>query len=127
MLPNPVKSIPNALAWLILATSLSSCSWNGLRRIECDTKPVERVPLNLADPAPLQLTPAKWRIVTPENVDQIWREIETSGNDVVLFAITADGYEQLSLDFAAIRNHINQQRTIIMKYREYYESPQVTK
>lgn len=88
---------------------------------------MERVPLNLADPAPLQLTPAKWRIVTPENVDQIWREIETSGNDVVLFAITADGYEQLSLDFAAIRNHINQQRTIIMKYREYYESPQVTK
>lgn len=122
-----MKSIPNVLVSLILATSLSACSWNGLRRIECDTRPVDRIPLNLADPAPLKLSPARWRIVTPENIDQIWQEIKTADNDVVLFAITAEGYEQLSLDFAAIRNHINQQRTIIMKYREYYESPQVTK
>lgn len=117
-----MKSIQNALAWLILATGLSACSWGSLRQIECNTSPVERVPLNLADPAPLQLTPTRWRIITPENVDQVWAELKESGNEVVLFAVTADGYERLSLDFAEIRTHVSQQRNIIIKYREYYES-----
>lgn len=116
-----MKSIPNALAWLILATSLSGCSWSSLQRIQCDTKPVERVPLNLSQPDNLNLSPARWRIVTPENIDQVWRDIESAGADVVLFALTPDGYEQLALDFAAIRNHMATQRTIIIKYKEYYE------
>jgi hypothetical protein len=70
----------------------------------------------------LQLAPVRWRIITPDNIDQVWTEIKDSGNEVVLFAITPDGYEQLSLDFAEIRNHMAQQRHIIIKYKEYYES-----
>lgn len=89
--------------------------------MECETKPVERVPLALPDPAPLQMSTPRWKVITPDNIDQVWRELETSGNDVVLFAVTADGYEQMALDLAAVRNHIANQRMIIMKYREYYE------
>lgn len=77
--------------------------------------------MNLSQPDNLNLSPARWRIVTPENIDQVWRDIESSGADVVLFALTPDGYEQLALDFAAIRNHMATQRTIIIKYKEYYE------
>lgn len=116
-----MKSTPNALAWLILAISLSGCSWSGLQRIQCDSKPVDRVPLNLQHPDNLNLSPVRWRIVTPENIDQVWGEIEAAGSDVVLFALTPDGYEQLAVDFAAIRNHMAIQRTIILKYKEYYE------
>ena len=83
---------------------------------------MSRVPLDLAQPDVLQLTPVRWRVITPENAEQIWREMQESGNEAVVFAITPQGYEQLSLDFAAIRNHISQQRTVIMKYKDYYEN-----
>lgn len=116
-----MKSIPNALVLLILSTSLSACSWSGLQRVSVDTVPTERVPLALPDPSPLQLKPVRWKIITPDNVEQVWKELAASGSEVVLFAVTADGYEQLSLDFADIRNHIATQRNIIIKYREYYE------
>jgi hypothetical protein len=39
----------------------------------------------------------------------------------VLFALTDDGYEELSIDIAQIRALIAQQRDIIIRYREYYE------
>lgn len=83
---------------------------------------MSRVPLDLAQPDVLQLTPVRWRVITPENAEQIWREMQESGNEAVMFAITPQGYEQLSLDFATIRNHIAQQRTVIMKYKDYYEN-----
>ena len=118
-----MKSTRNVLAWLILATGLSACSWGSLRQVEVSAQPVERVPLNLAEPTPLKLTPVRWRVVTPENIDQIWKEIESSGNELVLFAVTADGYEQLSLDLADVRSHIAHQRNIIIKYKKYYETP----
>ena len=93
-----------------------------IRPLQCETQPVSRVPLDLAQPDVLQLTPVRWRVITPENAEQIWREMQESGNEAVVFAITPRGYEQLSLDFAAIRNHIAQQRIVIMKYKEYYEN-----
>jgi len=73
-------------------------------------------------PDPLQLSPVRWKLITPDNIGQVWKDLEGSGSDVVLFAITADGYEQLAVDFALIRNHINAQRVVIMKYKEYYET-----
>lgn len=115
-----MKSIQNALLLLIPIIGLNACS--SVKPLQCETKPIERAPLSIADPQPLDLNPVRWKIITRENIDRVWQEIENSGNEVVLFAITSDGYEQLALDFAAIRNHINQQRTIILKYKEYYET-----
>lgn len=115
-----MKSIQNALLLLIPIIGLNACS--SVKPLQCETKPIERAPLSIADPQPLDLSPVRWKIITRENIDRVWQEIENSGNEVVLFAITSDGYEQLALDFAAIRNHINQQRTIILKYKEYYET-----
>jgi hypothetical protein len=60
-------------------------------------------------------------VVTPDNIDQVWRNLEEKKIDLVLFAITDDGYEEMALNLAQIRNFISQQREIIIKYREYYE------
>jgi hypothetical protein len=40
----------------------------------------------------------------------------------VLFGLTDDGYETLSLTMAELRNFIAQQRAVTTKYREYYET-----
>jgi hypothetical protein len=118
---------------LLIATTLpllvSGCSilpkWGSdVKPIEIQKKAVERTKLNLKDPAPLQGREIKWIIITPENAEQVWKDLKDKNTDVVLFAITDEGYEQLALTMAEIRNYIANQRAIIVKYKEYYEGSQ---
>lgn len=69
----------------------------------------------------------EWIVVTPENVNEVFKQLEEKNTDLVLFAITDDGYEKLASDMVLIRNYIAQQRLIIMKYKDYYEPEQKDK
>ena len=116
-----MKSI---IAVIISASMLQGCAllgWKAIEGIEIKKKAVDRTPLNLADPQPLKPTAPQWRVITPENQAQVFAELKSKNIDQVLFALTDDGYEELSVDIAQIRALIAQQRDIIVKYREYYE------
>ena len=116
-----MKSI---IAVVIAASMLQGCAllgWKAIEGIEIKKKAVDRTPLNLADPQPLKPTAPQWRVITPENQAQVFAELKSKNIDQVLFALTDDGYEELSVDIAQIRALIAQQRDIIVKYREYYE------
>lgn len=121
----------NVLRSLTLTTSLlllSGCSslWpfgTSVQPIEIKTQAVERTPLNLQEPTPIKPNELKWMVVTPENVDEVWTKLQESNTDLVLFAVTDNGYEALSITMAEIRNFIAAQHTIIVKYKEYYEAP----
>jgi hypothetical protein len=116
-----MKSI---IAVIIAAAMLQGCAllgWKAIEGIEIKKKAVDRTPLNLADPQPLKPTVPQWRVITPENQAQVFAELKSKNTDQVLFALTDDGYEELSIDIAQIRTLIAQQRDIIVKYREYYE------
>lgn len=89
--------------------------------VEIQTKAVERTKLNIADPAPIEARELKWLVVTPENVDEVFNKLQEQNTDLVLFAITDDGYEQLALTMAEIRNYIAKQKAIIVQYKQYYE------
>jgi predicted GTPase len=65
----------------------------------------------------------QWFVVTKENIDQVWKKLEEDNVDLVLFALTDDGYQELAMTMAELRNHIASQRAIIVKYKEYYEPP----
>jgi hypothetical protein len=127
-----VKSTKNVPRWLILTTSLflvsslSGCASFDLfgkreKPIEITTKPVERTNLDIPLPDPIKTKPIEWMVVTPENADAVFKKLEEKGQDVVLFAITSDGYQQLAMTIGDLRNLINTQRAIIIKYKEYYE------
>lgn len=122
-----MKLIRNVHHWpiLIIALLLSSgCSlfgWENVKPIEVKTTEVERVKLNLDPPKPLSIDKMNWIVVTPDNVNEVFAELEKNKQDLVLFAITDDGYETLASDMALIRNYIAQQRIIILKYKDYYE------
>lgn len=89
--------------------------------IKVEKKAVERERLNLADPKPIKPSAHNWILITPKNADKVWAELRAKNVDLVLFALTDDGYEELAVDMAQIRTFIQQQRDIIIKYREYYE------
>ena len=109
-----------------MTVSLSGCvtlDWwrKPSEPVKIEKKAVERTRLDLADPKPIKPSTHNWIVITPKNADRIWAEIKSKNVDLVLFALTDDGYEELAIDMAQIRNFIQQQRDIINKYREYYE------
>ena len=111
---------------LILLTIplISGCSLFNLGSVEPVTinkKAVERTRLDLTEPKVLQLKIPQWFIITPENSDEVWKKLKEEGTDLVLFALTDDGYEELAINIAELRSLIAQQRSIIIKYKEYYE------
>lgn len=72
-------------------------------------------------PDPLRLDPIDWVVVTPANAEEIFQRLESKELDLVLFGLTDEGYKTLAVTIAELRNLINQQRNIIIKYKEYYE------
>lgn len=80
-----------------------------------------RTPLALTDPAPLRVAPVKWVVVTPDTVDAVFKQMTAKGQTPVLFALTDTGYQQLAITMAEVRNFIATQRTMVIKYKEYYE------
>jgi hypothetical protein len=109
---------------LPLLSGCASFSLFGGKRVEpveIKTTAVERIPLNLRDPSPIQPRTPQWIIITPENADKVWADLEAKKSNLVLIALTDKGYEELSVTMVEIRNFINMQRQIIIKYKEYYE------
>lgn len=121
-----IKSVLRSLILITFLLSSSGCSllgfgWNGVKPLEVKTTEVERVKLNVDLPDPLKADAIDWVVVTPDNVEQVFKQLESEKKNLVLFAITDEGYEKLAADMVMIRSYIAQQRLIIVKYKEYYE------
>lgn len=118
-----MKLIQNVLLSLILVTFLTSCS--RVQKIETVKTEVKRAPLNLDRPEPIAMDELNWIIINSENAEEVFAKLKEQGTDPVLFGLTDDEYEDLSMNFAQIRNYIIQQGFVIDKYKEYYESEEV--
>lgn len=114
-----------------MVSSLSGCSvipkfgfgdkTPDVKPVEVITKPLEKTPLNLKVPDPIKTKSIEWVLITPDNAEHYFKELEAKGANLVLFAMTPDGYQALSYTIADLRNLINTQRQIILRYKEYYE------
>ena len=82
---------------------------------------MEKTPLDLVMPDPLRLQPIDWVVITPDNADEVFQRLQNKEVDLVLFGLTDEGYKQLAITISELRNMINLQRNIIIKYKEYYE------
>ena len=114
-----MKSILNVLVLLILITSLTSCS--GVKQLEIFKTEVEREKLNLNKPTPLELENLKWIIITSKNAEEVFKRLEESGIDPVLWGLTDKDFELLAKNFARIRNQLKITNDLLDKYKEYYE------
>lgn len=120
----PALRIPTIVLLLVASLGLSGCvTWfrKPVPPVQVQTKPLEKTPLALENPPPLRLKPIDWIVVTPQNWEEVFRQMQTKDQNLVLFGLTSDGYQALSITIAELRNLINTQRIIIDKYKEYYE------
>ena len=108
----------------LLALFLVGCAGN---KVKSEPKVViqkvieKKLPLNIADPKPLQLEHIEWVIVTEENIQEVWDEIRANKKGVALFALRHGDYERLALNIADIRAVIGEYVIILKRYRQYYE------
>ena len=122
-----VNRIQNVLLLSLGSLLLSSCASFSLfgkdevKKLEVQTKQVERQKLNLKAPLPVELEDPNWIIIHPGNVEQVWKYMEENKDDIVLFGLTDEGYQTLSVNLTKLRNIIEQQRIILLKYKNYYE------
>ena len=119
MLQRSQRLILNVLVSLILITSLTSCS--GVKQLEIFKKEVEREKLNLNKPTPLELENLRWIIINSNNAEEVFKKLEESGIDPVLWGLTDKDFELLAKNFARIRNQLKITNDLLDKYKEYYE------
>lgn len=62
----------------------------------------------------------EWIIITENNYKQVFERLKNENKDIVLFGVTAEGYENLALNISDLRAHIEQKNAIILAYRKYY-------
>ena len=104
---------------LTLTIFLTSCA--GVKTLEIFKQEVPREKLNLSTPTPLELENLKWIIITSKNADEVFKRLEESGIDPVLWGLTDKDFELLAKNFARIRNQLKITNDLLDKYKEYYE------
>ena len=69
-------------------------------------------------PKAVQFPPVDWYVITEENLEEKIQEINSKTGNVVVFAITPKGYENLALGIAELRRYVKDQQAIIGYYEE---------
>jgi len=113
---------------IVLALTLSGCSLfqKDTQELVISSKPIKHVPLQLPDVDIYHSREVEWVIITPENYSDVIKDIKRRGSSS-LFAVTSQGYENLSLNQADILKLIKQQKDIIDAYKLYYKADDADK
>jgi hypothetical protein len=101
--------------------ALTGCATNEVQPVVISTVPAQKTALALKDPDPIKTRKVHWFVITPENAESVFAELQKKKYSLVLFGLTDDGYENLSLNIAEIRAYMTEQKAIVKAYREYYE------
>ena len=93
-----------------------------VKEIAITSTAIEKLPLSIPNPQPLELQEVEWIIVTEENIEEVWQLLKDKNEGVALFALRHGDYERLALNIKDIRAQLGEYIVILKKYREYYES-----
>jgi|TARA_R110000824_G_scaffold397462_1_gene600371 hypothetical protein len=102
-----------------LGISISACG-SSVKKLDILTTPVEKVPLQLPSVTELNLESIEWILVTENNIEEVFKELEKKKYDPVVFGVSDAGYESLSLNLAKIKQLVKQQKAVIIAYQRYY-------
>ena len=72
----------------------------------------------VARPKGVQLNDVKIYVVNADNYDEFVSDFAAKNGNLVYIAISVKDYENLSLNFAELRRYIEQQQQVIVYYEE---------
>jgi len=113
----------NYIMLAVVVLFLVGCSSTPkVKEVAITTTAIEKLPLSLPNPQPLELQEVEWIIVTEENIEEVWQLLKDKNEGVALFALRHGDYERLALNIKDIRATIGEYVVVLKQYREYYES-----
>jgi hypothetical protein len=108
------------IVFTLFLSGLTGCALFD-KPVEIQTIANEKVKLELEPPKPVKPRDINFVVITADNYQEVFNEMEENAQDQVLFGLSDDDYEKLSLNLLELRNFIYQQRVIIEQYKNYYE------
>lgn len=108
---------------LALILGLAACSTevpNEVKPITIRTEPLKRPGLTLPPVDRFRARRVEWIIITPDNANEVFAQLESRGQPIVLFGVTETGYENIALNTAESLRIIVQQQAVIAGYERYY-------
>ena len=105
----------------MIVTSLVACSTTP-QQIQVTSRPIDKPELVLPGIDQVSMRKIEWIIITEANMEEEVAKWTAGGKPLAVFAITAQGYENLGQNFSDIRAMIQQQQAIIAAYNNYYEA-----
>ena len=107
---------------LVAVAFLAGCSLTPkVKQVEVTSNVIEKLPLNLPTPPPLEMQDVEWLIVTEENIGEVWQLLRDKKEGVALFALRKGDYERLAINIKEIRALLGEYIVVVQAYKDYYE------
>jgi len=121
-MPRAHKAVVQVVGAVTLSLALVGCG--GAARVVEKPVMVERQRLIVPELQPVDQVNIEWVVLTKDNFEAKVREAEESGTQFVVFALTPQGYQNLSINVAEMRRFVVQQNAVLAAYKKYYDTPQ---
>jgi len=112
----------NKFSWIpLLALLLSACE----DTLQIKTSPVVVDTPQAADPTPVKLYPIQWIVVTKDNLQEVISKMsgQSINGEYVFLALSTQDYKNLILNIADLGRYIEQQKAVILYYRNITTAP----
>ena len=116
-----VNNLTKSVLGFMIIISLAACS-TAPRQIQITSKPIDKPELVLPEVDEVNLRKIEWVVITKDNMDEKIAALTAGGAPLAIFVLTAQGYENLGLNFSDIRALVQQQQQIIVAYENYYKA-----
>lgn len=103
-----------------VALLLGACA--GSEKIVTQTVIQNPMILHPSPPSQLRLGEVRFYVFNKEKLEEFLAKAEADGEQIALFAMTAEGYEALTLNFQEMKRYIRAQKEIILYYRRVIPS-----
>jgi hypothetical protein len=107
--------------------TLSACQNSDIISEKSPITNVEVRTVEVPRPAPIvpvideiEMRKVTWHVLTEETFEEKIEMLRRSGQPIVFFALTQNGYESLSLNLSDIRKMVEQQKIVIRTYQRSY-------
>ena len=112
------------LALLIAPLIVTACSRNSEKEIVTVPTVVETPKIELPQirivsrPSPIKMKNSDIIVVTESNLEEVINRVKNTQGEFVLYAMTAQSFESLALNFEQIKQFIETQNQIILYYEK---------
>jgi len=104
---------------LLTLLALTNCT-PSTKVIEIQSKPIEKIRLEIPSPRPANLNEVQWRVITNETAEGLLEE------NIVLFGISVEDYKNLATNNGELLRVLEGLSNVLIAYRNYYEPKVLT-